>query len=137
MRNFALVTVILLSFIAFSCNKDGKSERFELLTTNIWVTDSLLADGIDAGGPGGVLENFKGEAQFKEDGTGTFGNYTGIWYFTDNKETDIMIKPDTEPIYFKCKVVELTSQSFKITTSAPDRTNPAKVYKIRMTFKPK
>ncbi|MZP56957.1 MAG: hypothetical protein GT600_16055, partial [Bacteroidales bacterium] len=77
------------------------------------------------------------EAQFKEDGTGTFGNYTGIWYFTDNKETDIMIKPDTEPIYFKCKVVELTSQSFKITTSAPDRTNPAKVYKIRMTFKPK
>ncbi|MZP54018.1 MAG: hypothetical protein GT600_01095, partial [Bacteroidales bacterium] len=60
MRNFALVTVILLSFIAFSCNKDGKSERFELLTTNIWVTDSLLADGIDAGGPGGVLENFKG-----------------------------------------------------------------------------
>lgn len=137
MRNFALVTVILLSFIAFSCNKDGKSERFELLTTNIWVTDSLLADGIDAGGPGGVLENFKGEAQFKEDGTGTFGNYTGIWYFTDNKETDIMIKPDTEPIYFKCKVVELTSKSFKITTSAPDRTNPAKVYKIRMTFKPK
>jgi len=137
MRNFALVTVILLSFIAFSCNKDGKSERFELLTTNIWVTDSLLADGVDAGGPGGVLENFKGEAQFKEDGTGTFGNYTGIWYFTDNKETDIMIKPDTEPIYFKCKVVELTSQSFKITTSAPDRTNPAKVYKIIMTFKPK
>ena len=137
MRNFALVTVILLSFIAFSCNKDGKSERFELLTTNIWVTDSLLADGVDASGMGGVLENFKGEAQFKEDGTGTFGSYTGEWYFNDDEETEIMIKPDTEPIYILCKVVELTSQSFKITTSIPDKTNPAKVYKIRMTFKPK
>lgn len=135
MKNIALIIIILSSFIAFSCNKDGKSDRFELLTTNIWVTDSLLADGLDAGGTGGVLEKFKGEAQFREDGKGTFGSYTGEWYFNDDEETEIMIKPDTQPIYILCKIVELTSQSFKITTSIPDQNNPSKVFKIRMTFK--
>ena len=44
-----------------ACNKDKTSERFDLLTSHTWKSDSLLADGVDAGDPGELLEKFKGD----------------------------------------------------------------------------
>ena len=68
-----LVSVIFI----FACTKkDEKSERFKILTGQVWTTDSLLVDGEDAGGPGGLLEKMAGDAEFRPDGTGYFGQYT-------------------------------------------------------------
>ncbi len=54
MKNVALLLVIAGCFFVFSC-KEKESERFGFLTDPIWVPDSLLANGIDARGPAGIL----------------------------------------------------------------------------------
>jgi hypothetical protein len=128
------IVVAILGIIA--CNKDEESERFNLLTSPVWVTDSLLANGIDAGGPGGMLEAFKGEAKFDTDGTGTFGTFTGEWRFNQD-ETEITIIADSLALPIICDIVELTHQSLKITTVVPNPVIPQASIDIRMTFKPK
>ena len=90
MKNLALFLVITGCLFLASCKKDSQSEAFKLLTGPVWVSDSLLANEIDASGPDGMLKNFKGEAKFNEDGTGNFGIYTGTWRFSYN-ETQIVI----------------------------------------------
>jgi hypothetical protein len=133
MKNLALLLVISGCFLIFSCKKDSQSEQFKLLTGHAWASDSLLANGVDASGPSGVLKNFKGEVKFNEDLTGNFGNYTGTWRFAFN-ETQIVITTDSLPIPLTNKIVELTKISLKITTSYSilgAATN------IRMTFKAK
>jgi len=119
-----------------SCKKNSQSEPFKLLTGPIWASDSLLANGVDAGGPAGMLENFKGEAKFNEDGTGYFGIYTGTWRFAYN-ETQIVIKTDFLLLPLTTKIAELTKLSLKITTSFPNPINPSTPINIRMTFKAK
>ena len=76
MKNIAFLAFISACLLIFACNKDNRSERFKLLTSPIWRTDSLLANGVDATGPGQILEKFAGDAKFNEDGTGYFGDYT-------------------------------------------------------------
>lgn len=136
MRNILPVLVILSVIVIFSC--DTKEEApvltpYEMLTTRIWLSDSLLANGQEAGGEGQLLEKFNGEAEFRTDGTGTFGEFTGSWNLSaDNKE--ITIQTDSMPA-FVTQVVELSLVSLKITT--PFEIMPGEVINIRMTFKKK
>ncbi len=125
---FMLVTTIMAS----SCNKEKVSDRFTLLTSHTWTSDSLLANGVDASGPGEMLALFKGDADFNEDGTGTFGQYTGTWMFTDN-ETNVAITSPDLPFALTTHIVELTTTSLKVTFTFPGATPT----NIRMTFKPK
>ena len=136
MKNFIVLFFIAFCLIAVTCSKEKKSERFKLLTTPVWATDSLLANGVDASGPGGILEKFKGDAKFKEDGTGNFGKYSGEWSFNTD-ETEITIVTDSLPIPIICNIDLLTVQSLKITTSVPNPANFQEIFDIRMTFKAK
>jgi hypothetical protein len=133
-----IILVVLLSMVMVfgRCDKDdGNNDYFKLLTGPTWVADSLLADGMDASGPGMPLELFKGEAKFREDGTGTFGQYTGTWRFQMGR-TELVIQTDAHPIPITAKIEELTEESLKITTGFPV-IDTGEVLAIRMTFKPK
>ena len=134
MKNLALLLIISGCFLISSCKKDSHSEPFNFLTGPVWTTDSLLANGIDASGPDGMLKIFKGEFKFNEDGTGYFGIYTGTWRFAYN-ETNIVIETDSLPFPVTTKIAELTKISLKVTTIYPD---PLGVpTNLRMTFKAK
>jgi hypothetical protein len=132
MKNAAILVILISLGIAVSCNKEKVSERFILLTSHTWTSDSLLANGVDASDPGEMLALFKGDARFNEDGTGTFGQYSGTWMFTDN-ETNVAITSPDLPFALTTHIVELTRTSFKVTFTFPG-TTPTN---IRMTFKPK
>lgn len=134
MKSFAFALTLFLLIASISCSKDDDTEndRFTLLTTPTWVSDSLLVDGKDAGGPGQLLENFNGDAKFNEDGSGTFGEFTGTWRFSSN-ETQIVITTESLTFPLTCKIEELTTTSLKITTGLPDLINGGEL-KIRMTF---
>ena len=134
MKNLALLLIISGCFYFSSCKKDSHSEPFKLLTGPLWASDSLLANGVDASGPDGMLKNFKGEIKFNEDGTGYFGIYTGTWRFAYN-ETQIVIETDSLPIPLTSKIAELTKISLKITTSYPNLSGVPT--NLRMTFKAK
>ena len=134
MKNLALLFIMAGCLYCASCKKDSQSQSFKLLTGPVWASDSLLANGLDASGPDGMLKNFKGEAKFNEDLTGNFGIYKGTWRFAYN-ETQIVITTDSLPLPLTTKIAELTTLSLKITTSYP---NSAGVpTNIRMTFKAK
>jgi len=135
MKKLSLSFIILFSLFVFACSKQEKSEKFKLLTTPVWTADSLLANKLDASGPGGLLEKFKGDAEFREDGKGTFGSYTGQWRFNP-AETEITIVTDSMPLPIVCDIVELKITSLKITTVVPDK-NTYEPINIRMTFKAK
>jgi hypothetical protein len=134
MKKLILLLVISGCFYMMSCKKDTQSENFNLLTGPVWVSDSLLVDGADASGPGDLLENFKGDAKFNTDYSGTFGEYTGTWRFAFN-ETQLVITTDSLPLPLTTKIVELTVSSLKITTSFP--VIQGLPLNIRMTFKAK
>jgi hypothetical protein len=133
MKKLIFLFCITTCLLILSCNRDEKSERFKMLTTPLWATDSLLANGVDASGPGGFLEKFKGDAQFKEDGTGTFGKYKGKWRF-NVAETELTITTDSLPLPIIADIVLLTTQSLKIKTTLTLPTNPTNPLNIRMTF---
>lgn len=129
--------LLISAFLVFSCEKDDdESDNFRMLTDPVWISDSLLVNGADAGGPAGLLGNFRGDAKFNKDGTGYFGKYTGTWKFAFN-ETQLIISTDSLPIPLTTRIAELSSTSLKITTTFPDPVNISQPYKIRMTFKPK
>lgn len=132
MKKNLFLLLLALSILALSCNKETASEPFTLLTSHVWTSDSLLANGIDASDPGEMLALFKGDASFNKDGTGTFGQYTGTWMFTDS-ETNIAISSPDLPLTLTTHIVELTSVSLKVTFNYPG--NPPT--SIRMTFKAK
>ncbi len=136
MKNLALLAFISACLLIFACNKDDRSERFKLLTSPIWRTDSLLANGVDATGPGQILEKFAGDAKFSEDGTGYFGDYTGQWRF-NVEETQLTIITDSLPLPIIADIIELTSISLKITTVVPNQLDRDTPFNIRMTFKAK
>jgi hypothetical protein len=135
MKNFVVLLIISACFVLFSCG-EKVSERFRFLTDPIWVTDSLLANGVNAGGPGGILAKFLGDAKFKEDGTGYFGKYTGTWRFNVD-ETELVIESDSLAIPVIADIKELTSTSLKLTTVLPNPKDLLNPYNIRMTFKAK
>lgn len=132
MKRPLILFMVVMTIIALSCNKEKVSDRFTLLTSHTWTSDSLLANGVDASDPGEMLALFKGDADFNEDGTGTFGQYTGTWMFTDNESNVAITSPDL-PFALTTHIVELTRTSLKVTFSFPGVTPTS----IRMTFKPK
>lgn len=131
MKNLIFIIIASLSILGFSCKeKNTTSERFRLLTTPVWVADSLLANGADASQPGGLLVNLKGDARFNEDGTGTFGNFTGTWELSSD-ETMLTLRSSALPVpMVTTRIVELTATSLKVTTSLL-------TVEYRMTFKVK
>jgi hypothetical protein len=135
MKNTVLFLLIAGIFLIASC-KDEDSGRFKLLTDPTWHSDSLLVNRIDASGPAGLLEDFKGDVKFNANGTGTFGKYTGTWMFALN-ETQLVITSDSLPLPLTTRIAELTQSSLKITTSFPNPLNPTSPLNIRMTFKPR
>jgi hypothetical protein len=141
MKKFTFtLTFITCICLLFTCNKEDTtpSERFTLLTTPLWTSDSLLANGEDAGGPGELLEKFKGDAKFNEDGSGFFGQYSGSWQLTSNDE-NITIYSDSLLIPVTCFIEELSTTDFKIVTSFPvkDENDIPQTVGIKITFKPK
>lgn len=133
--NFFILILFSAFVILASCDKDDETTRFGLLTENIWDSDSLLINGVDASSPGGMLENFKGEARFQEDGTGTFGGYTGTWRFAQN-ETELVIQSDSLPFPLSTKINELSAEDLKVSTSFPDFENLSNPpVQVRLTFK--
>lgn len=137
MKNFTLLLTLASLMLISSCKKNDQSESFKLLTGPVWRSDSLLVDGVDAGGPGKLLQKFSGDAKFNTDGSGYFGSYTGKWRFETNDESQIIITTDSLLIPLRTKIRELTKSSLKVTTTFPNLLNPATNYNIRMTFKPK
>jgi hypothetical protein len=134
MRTPALFILAMFTILAVACKDEEASDRFRYLTTPVWSTDSLLADGVDASGPGMILEKFKGTAKFNTDGTGHFGAYPGNWQFAYN-ETQIMISSDSIAIPLVAIIDELNATSLKILTGYPNPLNPITSINIRMTFK--
>lgn len=132
MKNITLLLIISGLLFVSSCKKETESEYFRLLTGTTWVSDSLLANGIDASGPDQMLKNFVGEANFNADGSGKFGNYKGTWRFAF-EETQIVIETDSLPIPLTTIISELTKTSLKINT----RYTIVEPINIRMTFKAK
>lgn len=126
---FALITGC---FVLFSC-KEKESERFKFLTGPVWIPVSLLANGADASGQGGLLEDFNGDVEFNEDGTGYFGSYTGTWRF-DVTETKLVITSSSLPVSINANIIELTSTSLKLQFSFLIQST---IYDIQMTFRPK
>jgi len=135
MKNLALMFIIA-GIVIVSCNKEDNNSQVSLLTGHVWTSDSLLANGLDASGPDGMLKNFKGDAKFNEDGTGYFGIYEGTWRFAyDN--TQLVISSDSLAFPITTKIAELTANNLKVTTSYPNLANPSAPTNIRMTFKAK
>ncbi|HEX2969577.1 MAG TPA: hypothetical protein VHO46_10800 [Bacteroidales bacterium] len=136
MKNFILLLLLSGFFGLISCEKNKDSENFKNLTGTTWRSDSLLVNGIDASGPGGILEDFVGDVRFNEDGTGTFGTYSGKWMFGMN-ETQLTITSDSLLIPINANIIELTKTSLKIKTSYPNPLDLTTPLNLRLTFKPK
>jgi hypothetical protein len=134
MKRLALLLIVSGCILIYSCSKDTVSEPFTLLTAPTWSSDSLLANGIEAGGIDGMLHSFNGNVKFNADYTGNFGIYTGTWKFAYN-ETQVVITTDSLPLPITSKIAELTKTSLKITTVYPNLQGIAT--NIRMTFKAK
>ncbi len=120
-----------------SCKKDEvPSDKINLLTSHIWKADSLTADGVDESGEGGMLEMFKGDTKFNDDGTGYVGDINGTWKFSDD-ETAIVITSDSLLFPVTTNIEELTEQSLKLTTSFSKDSTLTVYAAVRMTFIPK
>jgi hypothetical protein len=129
------IPLILFSAIflfVLSCKKEEPvSEKVRLLTQHLWTSDKLLADGQEAGGPGELLEGFKGDAKFNEDGTGYVGIFNGSWALVDD-ETKLSIISDSLSIV--TDLVNLTETSLIIHTVYP---TDSLIIDIRMEYIPK
>ncbi len=136
MKNLGLFLLITGFIYLVSCEKNKDSDNFRNITGITWRSDSLLVNGIDASFAGAMLEDFKGDVKFNEDGTGTFGRFTGQWMFAFN-ETQLIITSDSLPLPLTANIRELTKTSLKITTVFTNPLPPPPTLNIRMTFKPK
>ena len=136
MKNLMLL-LIFAGIVLSSCKEElEKSDNLTLLTGHIWASDSLLVNMVDAGNPGQLLEKFKGDMKFEKGGTGTFGQYSGTWWFSDN-ETKLVINSPEISFPLTANLVVLAATSLKITTTFPNLADVNNPFKIRMTFKPK
>mgnify|MGYP004702466237 CR=1 FL=1 len=130
---FLLIAIFSVAILTVGC-EDEKDTPFTLLTGPVWVSDSLLVNGIDASGPGQVLANFKGEARFLKDGTGLFANFTGTWRFAQNDTQLILTSPDY-PVPITTIIEELSRSNLRISTELPHPLLPGTIMRVRMTFK--
>jgi hypothetical protein len=135
MKKLSFLLIITAGLLITACS-ENKSERFILLTTPVWTSDTLYSEGVDASGPGQLLAKFKGDAKFYEDGSGYFGQYKGEWMLSED-EAYLTISSDSLDIPIIADIYLLTSADFKITTRVPNPLNLSNPYDIRMTFKAK
>jgi hypothetical protein len=134
MRSALLVSAVICLLIT-ACSKDEKSERFRLLTTPVWSSESFDASGPDTTGIGILVKQLKGDAKFKEDGTGSFGNFTGQWKFLSD-ETQIQILTQILPPIIT-DIIQLTAQTLKLSATVTIITHPQDPIDLVMTFKAK
>ena len=135
MKKLSFLLIISAGLMVAACS-EKKSERFIFLTTPIWESDSLYADGVYAGGAGQILSKFVGNAKFNENGTGYFGQYKGTWRFSVDEE-NLTITSDSLEIPIVANIKLLTATDLKITTIVPNPLNLSDPIDIRMTFKAK
>ncbi|MFC2132595.1 hypothetical protein ACFLRG_02240 [Bacteroidota bacterium] len=137
MKKSTFSILFLAVFCIFlSCKKEEEvspSERFLLLTNQVWESDSLLANGVDASEEGQILFAFNGETSFNEDGTGSLGIYEGTWILKNNDE-QLIIYADSLPGPVTCIIDELSETSLKINTGIISTTVPISYISVRMTF---
>ena len=136
MKNLIGLSLVTAYLLLSGCSKDDESERFKLLTTPVWTSESILANGVEPAGSWVFLKQFSGDAKFNKDGTGSFGSYTGQWRFNED-ETEITIITSTVPLPIITDIVVLTSQSLRITTTINNPLNPSESADVSMTFKAK
>ena len=136
MKKIASFLVIVTLVLGYSC-KDEESDRFKFLTGTVWTPVSMLANGVDITGSGGLLEGFVGDAKFNEDGTGTFGTYTGEWMLVASEEK-LSITTSSPIFSVILDITELTETSLKLQGSVPDPQNlTGPSISIEMTFRAK
>lgn len=136
MKKQIFLFCITAGLLIIACSKEETSERFRLLTTPVWASDSILANGAEPSGTWVFIKRFSGEAKFKEDGTGYFGKFKGQWRLNKD-ETEITIITDSLPLPIITDIVLLTSRDLKIATSVTNPLNLSESADIRMTFKAK
>ncbi|HOS71330.1 MAG TPA: hypothetical protein PLZ75_02650 [Bacteroidales bacterium] len=134
MRRTICLSFIAIALLLTACSKEKESERFRLLTTPVWVSESILVNGVKPEGDWDFLNDFTGDAKFHKDGTGYFGSFTGEWKFND-AETEIIITTTTVPIPIVTEIIELTSVTLKISTTILNPQNPAESADVIMIFK--
>ena len=134
MKKVLFSILIIAGFVILSCGEEKESINFTSLTSNIWLSDSLLANGEDASGPGEYLEKFNGIINFKKDGTGIFGEYSGNWVFA-YEETKIVISSDSLLIPLTANIDLLNNADLKMSAIFPNLKDPANPVALRMTFK--
>jgi len=136
MKKVSSFLIIATLVLAYSC-KEEESDRFKFLTGTVWTPVSLLANGVDATGPNEILAGFVGDAKFNEDGTGTFGTYSGKWMFAAAEEK-LSITSTSPPVSVILDIIELTETSLKLQGSIPDLQNlTAPPISVEMTFRAK
>ena len=134
MKYTGIALLLLALVLSFGCKKEEEETPFELLTGPTWMSDSLLVNGENAAGPGGLLEGFQGEAKFNTDLTGTFGNYSGTWRFASN-ETQLIISSEALDVPLPTNIIELSETDLKLEAIFPDPENSSQTILIRLTFK--
>ena len=136
MKKQAVLFCMITGLLIIACSKEVTSERFRLLTTPVWASDSILANGAEPAGTWVFLKRFSGEAKFNEDFTGYFGKFKGQWRMNQD-ETEITIITDSLPLPIVTDIILLTSRDLKIDTSVTYPLNHDESADIRMTFKAK
>jgi|GEM_PF-161644 len=131
--SYLLIAIFSVAILTVGCEEE-KDTPFTLLTGPVWVSDSLLVNGMDASGPGQLLAGFKGEARFLKDGTGSFTNFTGTWRFAQN-DTQLIITSPAFPVPITTIIEELSRSNLKISTEVPHPLLPGTTMRVRMTFK--
>ena len=136
MKDRIFLFCITACMILFSCSKKDKSERFILLTTPVWTTESIVATGTDTTGIGVLIKQLEGDAKFNEDGSGSFGSFTGQWWFNPD-ETNITIKTQSLIVAIVADIIQITAQSLKLSTPVTLPTHPSDPINLLITFKAK
>ena len=144
MKQLGILMLFLSALVIVSCDKDEEdvSEKFKLLTGVQWESQTLQVNGEDASGEGQLLENFKGDVNFNENGTGSFGQYSGTWEFANNEEmlvikTVIAVEETEIPVTLNCRIIQLTNSLLDISTEFPNFETPQEPLNIEMTFRAK
>ncbi len=127
---------VAVALLLFSCDKNKKSERFTLLTTPVWTTESVTATGADTSGVSVLVKLVWGDAKFNTDGTGTFGMFSGNWSFNSD-EDQITITTASLPSAIVANIITLTNQSLKLSTDLAFPTHPENLINIVLSFKVK
>jgi len=135
MKKFIYLSLVALVLLLVSCSKDEKSERFILLTTPVWTTESITATGADTTGVGVLIKLIRGDAKFNPDGTGTLGMFSGQWSLSDD-ENQITITTLALPAIV-ADILTLTAQSLSLSADITIATHPQDLIKIVLSFKVK